>query len=111
MSEATIGAGDSVLVTGATGFVGSAVLRSLAARGAMVRALARPSSARTNLDGVDCEIVTGDMTDLASVAGAPRGARFVFHVAADYRLWARDPSAIMSANLEGARIVMEAAQA
>ena len=57
--------GDPILVTGATGFVGSAVLRVLAARGETVRVLARPSSPRRNLDGVACEIVEGDMTDSA----------------------------------------------
>jgi dihydroflavonol-4-reductase len=103
--------GDPVLVTGATGFVGSAVLRALAARGASVRALARPSSVRTNLRGVPCEIVEGDMTDPASMARAMAGMRFAFHVAADYRLWARDPAAIHRANLDGARAVSEAALA
>ncbi len=100
-----------MLVTGATGFVGSAVLRALAARGARVRALARPSSPRDNLAGVDCEIVEGDMTDVASMTRAMTGARFVFHVAADYRLWARDPGAIRRANLAGAQAVSDAALA
>jgi dihydroflavonol-4-reductase len=102
--------GDRVFVTGATGFVGSAVLRLLVARGAKVTALARPASNLANLDGVDCEIARGDMTDAAALKAAMAGARFVFHVAADYRLWAPDPSAIMRANLEGARVVMEAAK-
>jgi hopanoid-associated sugar epimerase len=100
-----------VLVTGATGFVGSAVLRALAARGARVRALARRSSPRDNLAGVDCEMVEGDMTDAASMTRAMTGARFVFHVAADYRLWARDPGAIRRANLAGAQAVSDAALA
>src|SRR5271163_4044800 len=103
--------GDPVLVTGATGFVGSAVLRALVARGAAVRALARPSSARTNLCGVPCEVALGDMTDPASMARAMAGVRFAFHVAADYRLWARDPAAIRRANLDGARVVSGAALA
>ena len=98
-------------MTGATGFVGSAVLRALAARGASVRALARPSSVRTNLCGVACEVVEGDMTDPASMARAMAGVRFAFHVAADYRLWTRDPAAIHRANLDGARVVAEAALA
>ena len=98
-------------MTGATGFVGSAVLRALAARGAAVRALARPSSVRTNLCGVACEVVEGDMTDPASMARAMAGVRFAFHVAADYRLWTRDPAAIHRANLDGARVVAEAALA
>ncbi|HXU99376.1 MAG TPA: hopanoid-associated sugar epimerase [Caulobacteraceae bacterium] len=103
--------GDRVLVTGATGFVGSAVLRLLVARGAKVTVLARPASALANLEGVDCEIARGDMTDPVSMGAAMAGVRFVFHVAADYRLWARDPGEIMRANLEGARTVMEAAGA
>jgi dihydroflavonol-4-reductase len=102
--------GDVVLVTGASGFVGSAVLRKLVERGARVRALVRPSSPRANLAGVDCEAIEGDMRDAASMARAAAGARFVFPVAADYRLWARDPGEIMRANLEGARAVMQAAR-
>ena len=106
-----ISSGDTVLVTGATGFVGSAVLRVLADRGLRPRALARAASRRTNLEGVDCEIVEGDMTDAASMASAMAGARYLFHVAADYRLWARNPNSILVANLEGTRTVMEAALA
>ena len=104
-------AGDTVLVTGGTGFVGSAVLRALGGRGLKLRALARAASARGNLAGVDCEIAVGDMTDPAAMAAASAGARFVFHVAADYRLWARDPASIMRANVAGTRTVMEAARA
>ncbi|MGH7022467.1 MAG: hopanoid-associated sugar epimerase [Caulobacteraceae bacterium] len=106
-----LNAGDRVLVTGGTGFVGAAVLRALVARGAKVRALARPTSNLANLDGVACEVARGDMTDPASLKQAMAGVRFAFHVAADYRLWARDPSEIMRANVEGARAVMEAARA
>ena len=84
-------AGDKVLVTGASGFVGSAVARALIRSGYRVRALLRPTSKRTNLAGLDVEIVEGDMRDAASVARAMTGARFLFHVAADYRLFARDP--------------------
>jgi dihydroflavonol-4-reductase len=100
---------DRVLVTGATGFVGSAVARALLARGDRVVVLARASSPRTNLDGLDVEIATGDMTDQASVQAAAKGARFLFHVAADYRLWARDPEDIVRANREGTAAVMRAA--
>ncbi|HZZ87975.1 MAG TPA: hopanoid-associated sugar epimerase [Caulobacteraceae bacterium] len=102
---------DPILVTGATGFVGSAVLRALVERGEAVRVLARPSSPRRNLDGVACEVVVGDMTDAAQVRQAMQGVRFVYHVAADYRLWARDPGELRRANLSGAKAVMEAALA
>ncbi len=103
--------GASVLVTGASGFVGSAVARGAAARGANVRVLARPTSPRANFEGYDCEIAQGDMRDAASVARAMDGVQFLFHVAADYRLWARDPNEIIVNNREGTRIVMEAARA
>jgi len=103
--------GDVILVTGATGFVGSAVLRALTARGAKVRALARATSPRANLEGADCEVVVGDMTDADSVARAAAGARYIFHVAADYRLWARDPAALRRNNVEGTHTVMAAALA
>jgi dihydroflavonol-4-reductase len=102
--------GDRVLITGATGFVGSAVLRLLAARGFNVRALVRPSSPRTNLTGVACEIVQGDMRDRQSMERAAKDVRYLFHVAADYRLWARDSGEIVRNNLEGTRAVMLAAQ-
>ena len=75
-------AGDKVLVTGASGFVGSAVAHALIRSGYRVRALLRPTSKRTNLAGLDLEIVEGDMRDAASVARAMAGARFLFHVAA-----------------------------
>jgi len=103
--------GDPILVTGVSGFVGSAVARALIARGERVRALVRASSARTNLEGLDCEVVVGDMTDRASMERALAGARQLYHVAADYRLWARDPGEILRANREGTRAVMEAALA
>ena len=88
-------AGDKVLVTGASGFVGSAVARALIGSGYHVRALLRETSKRVNLAGLDVEIVEGDMRDAAAVARAGAGARFLFHVAADYRLWARKPEEIL----------------
>jgi hopanoid-associated sugar epimerase len=103
--------GDPILVTGATGFVGSAVLRALEACGAKVRVLARSTSPRLNLEGAACEVAVGDMTDPASMARALQGVRYLFHVAADYRLWARDPNEVRRANTLGARVVMEAALA
>jgi dihydroflavonol-4-reductase len=102
---------DLALVTGATGFVGSAVVRALLEAGFGVRALVRQSSARANLDGLGVEFAEGDMRDKGAVRAAADGARYVFHVAADYRLWAPDPGEIMRANVEGTRVVMEAAAA
>ena len=99
------------LVTGASGFVGSAVARALIARGTAVRLLVRGSSPRTNVEGLDAEIVIGDMRDEASLRRAMAGCESLFHVAADYRLWAPDPEEIVRANVEGTRLVMEAALA
>ncbi len=101
--------GDRVLITGASGFVGSAVLRALDGLGLKLRAMVRSSSPRDNLAGVDCEVVEGDMRHTADVCHALEGVRWLYHVAADYRLWARDPLDIVRANLEGTRTVMEAA--
>lgn len=102
---------DIALVTGASGFVGSAVARALIADGFAVRALVRPTSPRANCDGLACEIVEGDILDAASVGRAMTGVRYVFHVAADYRLWARDSGEIVRNNREGTRTIMEAAHA
>ncbi len=99
------------LVTGATGFVGSAVARALAARGHAVRVLVRAGSDRGNLAGLAAETVTGDLTDPASLAAAVAGCRYVFHVAADYRIWVPDPAAMLRANVDGTRALMLAAQA
>ena len=79
--------GELTLVTGGSGFLGSAVVRALIARGARVRALVRPTSPRDNLSGLDCEVVVGDLTDRESLKGALKDVRYLFHVAADYRLW------------------------
>jgi dihydroflavonol-4-reductase len=98
----------TILVTGASGFLGSAIAAALRVRGHDIRVLARPSSPRTNLNPADilCE---GDLRDRASLATALKGARFLFHAAADYRLWARDPEEITRNNLEGTRLIMEEA--
>jgi dihydroflavonol-4-reductase len=100
-----------VLVTGSSGFVGSAVARALAARGAKLRLLVRGSSPRTNVDGLGAEVAVGDMRDRTAVDAAMRGCRYLFHVAADYRLWARDPEEIVRNNLTGSGTVMTAALA
>lgn len=102
-------AGDLVLLTGATGFVGSAVARALAAAHYPVRALVRVSSVRNNLAGLDLETFDGDICDEAALDRAMNGVRYVVHVAADYRLWARDPAALAYTNVEGTRRVMRAA--
>jgi dihydroflavonol-4-reductase len=104
-------ASDLVLVTGATGFVGAAVARAALAENFRVRVLARPSSSRRNLQGLAVEIVEGDVSDAASVATALAGCRHLLHVAADYRLWARDPEDIVRNNRMGAETVLVAAKA
>jgi dihydroflavonol-4-reductase len=98
-----------ILVTGGSGFVGAAVVRQLLQAGHAVRALIRPTSTRTNLVKLPIEIVQGDLRDAASLTRAMAGVRFVFHVAADYRLWARHPHDIVRTNVEGTRALMEAA--
>ncbi len=97
------------LVTGATGFVGAAVARRVLAAGHEVRALVRKSSNRANLDGLDLEVVTGDITDKASLADAVKGCDALFHVAADYRLWTPDPEVMMRTNVDGSRNAVRAA--
>jgi dihydroflavonol-4-reductase len=100
-----------VLITGATGFVGSALVRAFLAAGYSVRALARAGSRRDNLAGLAIETVEGDVCDPAAVARAVAGASYVAHAAADYRLWARDPDAIVRTNVEGTRTLMQASLA
>lgn len=99
-----------VLVTGATGFVGSHVVLKLLDRGERVRVLVRPKSSLKNLEGLSVESVRGDLTDPESVRAAMAGCRRVFHVAADYRLWTRDPSELYRSNVQGTRNVLEAAR-
>jgi dihydroflavonol-4-reductase len=100
---------DLSLVTGATGLVGSAVARALLARGDRVRVLARPNSNRRNLAGLSVEIAEGAMEDPRSLAHAVAGCRYVYHVAADYRIWVPDPAPMFRANVEGTRDLMTAA--
>ena len=98
--------GDRVLVTGASGFVGSAVAKTLTEAGFNVRALVRKTSPRDHLNGVPVEFAEGDLRDAELVRRAMAGVRHVFHVAADYRLWARDPREISEVNVEGTRTIM-----
>jgi dihydroflavonol-4-reductase len=101
----------TALVTGASGFVGAAVVRALLARGQSVRALVRSTSPRGNLEPLACTIVEGDIRDTEAMARALAGVTTLYHVAADYRLWARDPGEIERTNIEGTRTVMAAARA
>lgn len=97
------------LVTGATGFVGAAVARALLAQGRRVRVLAREGGDRRNLQGLDVEIATGDLLDPASFPQALADCDGLYHVAADYRLWAPDPARMYAINVEGTRALMQAA--
>lgn len=99
----------TILVTGATGFLGSAVARQLLAASHPVRVLVRQESPLANLDGLDVEIVTGDLRDLESVARAVTGCTGLFHVAADYRLWVPDKDAMNAINVDGTENLMMAA--
>ncbi|HTV76692.1 MAG TPA: hopanoid-associated sugar epimerase [Steroidobacteraceae bacterium] len=97
-------------ITGATGFVGAAVARALIADGWRIRALARAGSDRRNLAGLPVEVVTGDLRDPGSYATALAGCGALFHVAADYRLWAPNPADLYATNVEGTRALLEAAE-
>jgi dihydroflavonol-4-reductase len=100
------------LVTGATGFVGAAVVRALLREpGQQVRVLARRNSDRRNLAGLDVEIAEGSLEDAASLSRAVASCRYLFHVAADYRLWVPDPAAMFRANVDGTCALMLAALA
>jgi dihydroflavonol-4-reductase len=96
-------------LTGATGFLGSHVARALADQGADLRLLVRSTSNLRNLEGLKAETVTGDLRDAASLAKAMSGCDTVFHVAADYRLWVRDPNEMYRSNVDGTRAILEAA--
>jgi dihydroflavonol-4-reductase len=98
------------LVTGATGFVGAAVARALLAAHWQVRVLARFGSDRSNLRDMDVDVVEGDLTEPASLEQAAAGCAALFHVAADYRLGAPDPSQLYRNNVEGTRNVLNAAR-
>ncbi|HUY69180.1 MAG TPA: NAD-dependent epimerase/dehydratase family protein, partial [Alphaproteobacteria bacterium] len=98
-------------ITGATGFLGSAVARVLIEKGHHLRALARPGNDRRNLAGLDLEIVEGDLAKPESWRAALKGCDALFHVAADYRIWVPDPAAMHRTNVDGTHALMEAALA
>src|SRR5689334_9320170 len=95
------------LVTGASGFLGWHVARVLVERGHRVRALVRPGS---RVEGLDVEIASGDLRDPASLERAVAGCGLLFHVAADYRLWAKDPAELYRSNVDGTRNLLEASR-
>jgi dihydroflavonol-4-reductase len=99
-----------IFVTGATGFVGSHVARELAGRGAQLRILIRATSRIDNLEGIAGETVVGDLREPESLRSAISGCDAVMHVAADYRLWVRDPKAMYAANVEGTRDLLRVAR-
>ena len=100
----------TTLVTGASGFLGSHVARLLAERGERVRVLLRPTSQTGLLEGLAVERVSGDLRDPSSLGNGLAGVKTVYHVAADYRLWARDPREIYESNVQGTRNLLEAAR-
>jgi len=99
-----------VFLTGATGFLGSHVARALAGQGADLRLLVRSTSNLKNLEGLNAETATGDLRDPASLEKSMSGCDAVFHVAADYRLWVKDPAEMYRSNVDGTRSILEAAR-
>ena len=97
------------LVTGASGFLGSAVARRLLEAGHRVRVMLRANSDRRNVEGLSVDTVIGDLTDFASLRQAVAGCTALFHVAADYRLWAPDPGELYKTNVDGTVSIMRAA--
>jgi len=101
--------GSANLVTGASGFVGAAVVRKLLDAGEAVRVLMRPGSDRRNIAGLDVDVVEGDLLEPETLAPAVKGCRALYHVAADYRIWTRDPAAMFRANVDGSAAIVRAA--
>ena len=99
-----------VFLTGATGFVGCHVARELDRRGANIRLLVRPTSNLANLEGLAAETIIGDLLQPDSLRTSIRGCDALMHVAADYRLWVRDPQAMYSANVDGTRSLLRLAR-
>jgi len=108
---APIGPGDRVVVTGASGFIGSAVARAVHGRGAQVVAVVEPGADDRNLRDIDVERAVADIRDPAALRAACEGARYVFHLAAIYRFWARDPSIFHDVNVGGTLNVIDAVKA
>jgi len=96
-------------VTGATGFIGASIVRELLRDGVAVRALVRPGSDLRNLEGLPVEILPGDLLDRSSLKSGCSGCNWIFHAAADYRLWTRTPQAMYRTNVDGTRNLLEAA--
>jgi len=101
----------TTLVTGATGFIGSAVVRVLLDRGRAVRCYVEPGASRANLEGLEVEIIEGDINDRAAIGRAMKGARSVYHLAAIYKLWLPDNALMYEVNVEGSKTVLFAALA
>lgn len=101
---------EMILLTGATGFIGSHVARHLAERGEPLRLLVRETSDRTLIQGLDAEIRQGDLRDQSSLREAVQGCELVFHVAADYRLWTPDPQEVYATNVDGTRNILAEAR-
>ena len=99
----------SILVTGATGFIGSAIIRRLLAENLDIRVLIRKTSNRLNLAGQNIEIFVGDILDMESLDHALKGCEVLIHTAADYRIWAGNPEEIMDSNVLGTKNIMTAA--
>ena len=97
------------LVTGASGFVGSAIVHRLLDAGHDVRVLLRANSLQDNIEGLNVDIAIGDLADMATLKQAATGCSAIFHVAADYRLWVPHPQAMYAANVDGTRNIMRAA--
>jgi dihydroflavonol-4-reductase len=98
------------VVTGATGFLGSHVARVLGEQGADLRLLVRSTSNLRNLEGIQAETATGDLRDSSSLEKGMSGCDTVFHVAADYRLWVRDPAEMYRSNVDGTKAILDAAR-
>jgi dihydroflavonol-4-reductase len=99
-----------VFITGATGFVGSHVARQYAQEGASLRLLTRQTSRMDALDGINAEIIQGDLLQPEKLRSALTGCDALVHVAADYRLWVRDPQQMYGANVDGTRELLKLAR-